>query len=425
MLDNFSNPMVLKFTFFLFTFLVSFTLSAKSNFVRAIFNKNASNQLTIAWNQMSGENVEFWFDTIKPNDLNFTYKQLIDKITVAKGMRTHFVRLSGLKPNTKYYFSIKDSEGFSRIYHVSTAPNSIDLPLSFIAGGDSRDRRDIRRKANLLVSKLYAHAVLFNGDFIGLDIEKQWIEWFEDWELSISSDGRITPLVVTRGNHEVTNKVLVDLFDVPHKKVFYNTTFGGTLVNLVSLNSEIYKFGSQKLFLRSTLKEHANYTWQIMQYHRPIRPHVGHKKEMETQYRNFVPLFEKHPNVRLALENDSHTCKTTWPIAQSKAPGSEEGFIRDDKKGITYVGEGCWGAPLRQPDDNKCWTRNSDAINQFNWIFVSKEKIEVRTVKYENVDQVESLSEETRFQMPNNIDLWNPSNGAVIEIFPIVKEPLK
>ena len=142
---------------------------------------------------------------------------------------------------------------------------------------------------------------------------------------------------------------------------------------------------------------------------------------MNTQYRNFVPLFEKYDNVRICLENDSHTCKTTWPIVRSNDLGSEEGFIRDDEKGIVYVGEGCWGAPLRQPDDNKCWTRDSEAINQFNWIFISKDKIEVRTVKYENAENVSSLTKETRFNMPENIDLWNPSNGAVIDIYPMKK----
>ena len=66
-------------------------------------------------------------------------------------------------------------------------------------------------------------------------------------------------------------------------------------------------------------------------------------------------------------------------------------FERNDQIGITYVGEGCWGAPLRKADDFKPWTRDAEAVNQFNWIFVSKEKIEVRTVLYENADEVEEL----------------------------------
>jgi acid phosphatase type 7 len=408
--------MILRIHLAAWLLILSTHILAETRFVRAVFNSDASKAITIIWDQKSGANQVLLYDTILPTDFNFRFSASVSVSRQAKGMNNQIVRLNGLNSNTRYYFCIKDSEGYSRIYHTSTTPGNPDSPLSFIAGGDSRDRRVVRQKANSLVPKLVAHAVLFNGDFIGIDIEKQWLDWFEDWELSTGEDGRITPLVVTRGNHEITNKVFVDLFDVPHKKVFYSTTFGGDLLHIVSLNSEIIKFGQQKIFLRSALKEHKDYIWQIAQYHRPIRSHVGHKKEMETQYRNFVPLFEKYPNLKLCLENDSHTCKTTWPIVSDKGLGSEEGFKRDDAKGIVYVGEGCWGAPLRAADDLKCWTRDAEAINQFNWIFVSKDKIEVRTVKYENAAVVGQLTEETRFTMPDNIDLWNPSNGAVVII---------
>ena len=185
-----------------------------------------------------------------------------------------------------------------------------------------------------------------------------------------------------------------------------------------ALNSEILKIGGQKVFLRNTLEEHKDFFWQLPQYHRPIRAHVSFKKEMQTQYRNFVPLFEQYRNVRLCLENDSHTTKITWPILSSKEKDADEGFKRNDEKGIVYAGEGCWGAPLRDADDCKSWTRDAGKVNQFNWIFISKEKIELRTVKYENVEKITSLTEATRFTIPEFIDLFGPKNGKLVEIFP-------
>ncbi|MFK7787092.1 MAG: FN3 domain-containing metallophosphoesterase family protein [Crocinitomicaceae bacterium] len=398
--------------------LASFNSLAHVNYVRVMFNSNASYEATIAWNQLSGENPSLQYGSVKPNEFNFSDSVSIETSNSAKSMNTHFARLTNLQPNQKYYFSIKDSEGYSVIYYFSTVPDIPTERLSFIAGGDSRDISETRRKGNKMVAKLKPHAVLFNGDFTGWDTAKQWLEWFDDWEHTIAEDGRVTPLVVTRGNHEKSNQVLVNLFNVPNKRVYYDVEFGGTLVNIISLNSEIYKIGRQKLFLRNSLKTHAHFNWQIPQYHRPIRAHVAHKKEMHTQYRNFVPLFEKYKNVRLCLENDSHTCKVTWPIIQSEGFGSEEGFIRNDSIGIVYAGEGCWGAPLRPANDTKCWTRNAEAVNQVNWIFVDQSKIEVRTVLYENVAEVAELKEETRFDMPTGIDLWTPSNGALVTVFP-------
>ena len=399
-------------------FFIFQNVSAKARFVRVTFGLNPSNEASIIWDQNRGEFLGLYIDTVDPSVNRFRTELKLSAKNVTRGMKNHIVRLKDLKPNTRYYFTIKDTEGFGRTYYFSTVSDSPNERFSFIAGGDSRDNRVVRQKADKLVAKLKAHAVLFNGDFTGIDIEKQWKEWFLDWENSIDMDGRITPLIVTRGNHEHSNKVLVALFDVPHKKVFYNTVFGGNLLNLVSLNSEIQKVGPQKIFLRNTLTEHTNFQWQIIKYHRPVRAHVASKKEMQTQYKNFVPLFEKHKNVRLCLENDSHTWKVTWPIVISKEADADEGFKRDDAQGIVYAGEGTWGAPLRPADDKKSWTRDADAINQFNWIFVSKEKIELRTVKYENEADVESLTEKNRFQMPKNIELYGPVNGTLVEIFP-------
>lgn len=398
--------------------LFSLNTSAKALFVRVTFGNNPSREASIIWDQNSGKFLGLYLDTIQPNKNQYRNRFELSKKNTARGMKNCIVRLKDLKPNTRYYFVIKDTEGYGRVYYFSTVSDSPNERFSFISGGDSRDNRVVRQKANKLVAKLKPHAVLFNGDFTGIDIEKQWKEWFLDWDNSIDSDGRITPLIVTRGNHEHSNKILVALFDVPHKKVFYNSVIGGTLLNIVSLNSEIQKVGPQKFFLRNTLSKHSSFQWQIIQYHRPVRAHVASKKEMQTQYKNFVPLFEKHKNVRLCLENDSHTWKVTWPIVSSKEADADEGFKRDDLNGIIYAGEGTWGAPLRAADDKKSWTRDAEAINQFNWIFVSKEKIELRTVKYENESEVEVLTEQNRFQMPRNIQLYGPVNGTLVEIFP-------
>ena len=403
----------------LITFLVLSTLSfSKTRFIRVIFNDDASTKASIIWDQVEGEFEGLYLDTIDPSINRFAHRYKLSSSNNMRGMNNKIIRLKDLIPNKTYYFILKDNTGLSQLYYFRTAPNRPEIPLTFIAGGDSRDNRPVRVKANKLVPKLYVTAVLFNGDFIGFDTKKDWIEWFLDWENTIARDGRITPMLVTRGNHELSNKVIYQLFDLPNRKLFYSTTFGGDLLHIVSLNSEILKIGRQKLFLRSALAKHKDYTWQIAQYHRPIRAHVKAKKEMETQYKNFVPLFEKYKNLPLCLENDSHTCKVTWPIVSSKSPESSEGFIRDDKNGIVYAGEGCWGAPLRAADDLKPWTRDAGSVNQFNWIFVSKEKIELRTVLYENEAEIISLNYQNRLTIPEGLKLFGPNNGTLIEIFP-------
>ena len=81
-----------------------------------------------------------------------------------------------------------------------------------------------------------------------------------------------------------------------------------------------------------------------------------------------------------------------------------------------YVGEGCWGAPLRINNDNKSWTRDSGKFNQIKWIFVSKSKIECRTLIVENSKDVKEVLNSNTFEIPENLKIWNPKNGAVVEI---------
>ncbi len=282
---------------------------------------------------------------------------------------------------------------------------------------DSRNNSTPRRNANLLVAKLRPHGVFFGGDMTDNGTNSQWIEWFNDWQLTIGSDGRMIPIVAARGNHESSNSILVNLFDVPSSEVYFALTFGGNLLRAYTLNTETSITGSQTSWLSSDLQNNSSVTWKMAQYHKPMRPHVSYKSEGNTQYSAWANLFYQH-GVKLVVECDAHTVKTTWPVKPSTGSGSDEGFVREDNAGTTYVGEGCWGAPLRTNDDNKAWTRASGRFNQFKWIFVDRNKIEVRTIKVDNASSVGTVSDSNPFAAPANLDIWNPAGGAVVTILP-------
>ncbi|WP_128755399.1 InlB B-repeat-containing protein, partial [Aquimarina sediminis] len=192
-------------------------------------------------------------------------------------------------------------------------------------------------------------------------------------------------------------------------------TFGNNLVRAYTLNTEISISGSQTSWLRNDLNANPNTIWKMAQYHKPMRPHVSGKREGNNQYNNWAQLFYDK-GVKLVVECDAHTVKTTWPVRPTTGSGNDEGFVRDNQNGTVYAGEGCWGAPLRSNDDNKTWTRNSARFNQFKWIFVDANKIELRTIRVDNASQVGQVSNNNVFQIPSGLDIWNPSNGSVVTI---------
>lgn len=404
--------------FFLLALLTITTQTfSKTDKYRLTLRDNPATSVVIGWNQVSGDNAHVYFGEVDNGTdwAKYSKNAKPDRAVYFAEMENKFVRLTNLTPNTSYYFVIKDSEGVSKRFWFKTAPNEPDSRMSFIAGGDSRNNPIPRRNANLLVSKLKPHAVLFGGDMTSSGTPEQWQEWFNDWQLTISEDGRMYPVIAARGNHEGNNEMINKLFDVPSEKIYYAITCGNDLVRVYVLNTEISIAGEQTNWLKADLAENRKMNWKIAQYHKPMRPHVSKKKEGNVQYMEWAKLFYDE-KVKLVVECDAHTVKTTWPVKPSTKSNSEEGFIRDNRKGTVYVGEGCWGAPLRPSDDAKSWTRDHGSFNQFKWIFMDKKEMEIRTIKVDNAEEVSSVTNENPFQIPENLDIWNPENGAVVKI---------
>ncbi|MGK0388414.1 MAG: hypothetical protein ACI94Y_001143 [Maribacter sp.] len=416
--------MRLYLLFFLLLSIIQLA-EAKTEKYRCMWREDPSTTMTIGWNQLNGTNPILYLDIENKGTEISTYatSHTVSRTVWYKKMNNHFVRLSKLQANTIYYFMIKDSNSESKVMSFRTLPNDDDSSLSIIAGGDSRNHRTHRQNANKMVAKLRPHLVMFGGDMTGSDGSSSWKKWMDDWQLTMGDDGRITPIIAARGNHERSNSSIYHLFDVPNPEIYYALTLGNNMVRSYTLNSLIAPGGHQRDWLENDLDKHKEVRWKMVQYHHPIRPHVSRKSEKPSQQKYWAPLFYEY-EVDLVVECDAHVVKTTYPVRPSRKKGSEEGFIRDDAKGTVYVGEGCWGAPLRRNDDNKKWTRASGSFNQFKWIFVDFEKIEVRTVKTYNPDVIPQLNDATRFYISDELDIWKPKTGDVVLIGITAKDDL-
>jgi hypothetical protein len=296
-----------------------------------------------------------------------------------------------------------------------TAPNSPESRLSFIAGGDSRNMREARVKANKLVGKLRPLGVLFGGDMSDNNTTMEWKEWFDDWQFTTTPEGRLTPILPCLGNHEEIPATLINLFDVEAPNLYYALNFGGSLLRVYTLNSFAAPGGDQKQWLKKDLENNDDALFKIAQYHLPMRPHTNGKESSQEEYIHWTPLFLKN-EIKLAIECDAHVAKYTYPLRPSTTADAIEGFVRDDNYGTVYIGEGGWGAPLRLANRNRSWTRNSESFNQFHWLWVDKNKIEIRTIKIDCADKVTASATKNPFEIPLNLDIWKPSNGDVVTI---------
>lgn len=386
--------------------------------IRLTWEKDPSTTMKIIWDAKSRKGIDqkLYFDVVDHgrNYRDYSQSRSLTSLVKFKGMYNATVHLEDLNPETKYFFVIKSSRGeISKRYWFETISDSPNSRLSIISGGDSRNNRTPRLAGNRLVAKLRPHFVLFGGDMTSWDTSSQWETWFSDWQETISADGRITPIVPARGNHERSNDSISNLFGT-NSGVYYGLSFGSNLLRTYTLNSESSISGDQYSWLKRDLEVNKNFTWKLAQYHRPMRPHVRKKKENDRIYQTWGQVFFNY-GVDLVTESDSHIVKTTYPVRPTTAPGHDEGFVVDNERGTVYVGEGCWGAPLRSNDDNKSWTKASASFNQFKLIHLDSKGLIARTVRVDNSNEVGTLTDATRFDLPSNLKLWEQ---GLVELSP-------
>lgn len=391
--------------------LITLSLYPATRRVRASYRTDPSTTISIGWDQYSGSSPVLYYGTVD-NGINWNLYtlQATPVLTTTEGeMNNTFVRLSGLTPNTIYYFVIKDSEGAGQRYSFQTISNNPTQPLSLICGGDTRSGIAVRVTGFKLVAKLRPQAVIFDGDFTDSGTAAELQSWFDDWNNTVATDGRITPIVVAEGNHETGVVNISNLFDTPNdgniENNYNSLPFGGTLLRVYSLNSNIPDLSAETAWLKGRLMSYGNSTtWNMPQYHFPIRPVASVKTNNQEEYNQWVPLFEQY-NVKLAQEADAHVFSMSWPIKSSTATGNDQGFVRDDVNGIVYFGEGGWGAPLYSADNPKSWTRGYESVNHFMVVHFYPNNVDIYTVRLENEPNVPALTDQNRMTIPTQLSL--------------------
>ena len=418
--------------------------------IRASWNADPATTMVVSWDQLDGENpVVKWDTTDHGRDASAYPNTLAPYKTVsAYDMNTQFAAFTGLAPNTMVYFVIQDSLNTSKRYCFLTAPDSPE-PFAYIAGGDTKSTGDAYlagQYSNQMVAKLRPLFVLFSGDYNSGDgtDANAWADWLTNWsEQTTTEDGRLIPIIAVHGNHENGDyEVLHKLFGTPETNGyvynFYALTFGGNLLKVFALNSELQNgdtyataFESMNQWLADELYASQDVTFKTCGYHKPLHPHTAGKAENPTLINAWANLFYTY-GMDISCDADSHMHKLTFPLAPCDDTDDTcfQDFKIDEENGTFYLGEGSWGASPRDHNDDKPWTLDSDSFNQFKWIHVypatgtQEAYLSIRTVitgkkncYYDNcaegetsgdtvsqVPDVESLTEENKYTaIPENI----------------------
>ena len=292
--------------------------------------------------------------------------------------------LTGLEPGTEYAFQVGE---FGRRYTFRTMPADIDeSPLVFATGGDTLAFRGMLENMNRTALQYDPDFIAWGGDLAYADgrpdylSQLRWQWWFDsNLHTLVTDEGRVVPILVAIGNHEVRGgyyrshddyeqtdlfrsgiaPYFYSLFAFPGQPGYAALDFGQYLT-LIALDTDHTNpvAGSQTEWLRETLSERREQevTHVLPFYHVPAYPsHRSYEGGTHSSIReHWVPLFEKY-GVQVALENHDHTYKRTHPIRKGEI---------DPDDGIVYMGDGAWGMITRTGDSQDEWYIDRFAAEQ-------------------------------------------------------------
>lgn len=270
----------------------------------------------------------------------------------------HVVELTGLTPATDYEFCF-ESDG--KVFKFRTMPKELSQPVRFVTGGDVYHEKRWMDQMTSLAARLDPAFVVFGGDLAyahgGTNEEQitRWFDYFASWKTNaVTPDGRLIPMLVTLGNHEVKGsyrkplanaRSFYTLFSSPGPQGYQCLDFGKYLSLLLLDSDHTHTIaGEQTIWLDQQLSKRRKVPHVVPVYHTPGYP--GFREDTGAQAKevraHWSPLFDKY-GVKLAFENHDHCFKRTHPLRANQI----------DPKGTIYLGDGAWGVALRKPDPTK------------------------------------------------------------------------
>jgi hypothetical protein len=203
---------------------------------------------------------------------------------------------------------------------------------------------------------------------------------FDLQDTLIAEDGRVIPILVAIGNHEVQGgfhhrhddyeqtdvwrerfaTYFYSLFAFPGQPG-YNVIDFGDYMSLIALDTFHTNpiEGEQTQWLERTLSQRVDVPHVFPFYHIPA---YGVSTSSGPMRRHVVPLFEKY-GVRIAFENHGHVYKRTHPI--------RDGKISED--GIVYVGDGAWGVNLK-PVRDRWYLAKAQSVHHFIVVTIHRDQ---------------------------------------------------
>lgn len=253
----------------------------------------------------------------------------------------HKYQITGLQPNTKYYYQVTATAG-GAVYGSGsfvTAPAASATAVKFLSYGDTRsdpasqEKVVARMRAAYAADPAFQSIVLHSGDWVGGDSESYWTsEWFVSGSTypNMHALQAEAPINGVRGNHEGNGVYYSKYFPYPYVANFYWSFDYGPAHIIVLDNYATYTAGSAQYNWLVNELSSTTKPWKIVTIHEPAWGAGTHADNTTTQTA-LQPLFVQY-GVDVVLTGHNHN------------------YARASVSNVQHVTNGGGGAPLYAVD---------------------------------------------------------------------------
>lgn len=351
----------------------------------------AESTMTVTWRMPETEKTSYirfgTTDTLE-NALRVEASAASMKSGINPSFSSFSAVLSGLKPDTEYYYSVGGTSGRSGVMSFKTA-GAKEESTSFIYMGDIQVVSDAEKEyaawGEMLGTAYEKNPGLAFG-LLGGDIVENGTKAGE-WEAFIKNASPVfskIPLMPTNGNHESNflsgkPELYTDMFTLPQngpegfKEEFYSFNRGSC--HIAVLNSWVFS-GEQKLsdaefskisqWIENDLSA-SSATWKIVVMHNPAYS-LASDKVSDAVRKNWAPLFEKC-GVSLVFCGHQHVYSRSYPMLAAEI---------DNDNGIVYI-MGNSGQKYYSSADERYSEKTIYQTSTYQLVSVSGDKLTVQT----------------------------------------------
>ena len=267
----------------------------------------------------------------------------------------HKVRLSGLKPETPYFYRVHTiaPDGTDLVSEDLTF-QTVVLPqtaYAFAVIGDTQKNKPVIEKLQEFAFTLRPNFEIHLGDVVDKGPDRaEWTNELLPASAPLISRVCLYPCI---GNHEENHSNYYRYFALPDPQCWYTYTYGNAQFFSLDTNKSVEPGSEQYRWLEEQLSQ-STATWKVAYHHHPIyssdEDDYGDTYKEKSIYgdprhRHLAALYDKY-NVDLVFSGHIHAYERTWPIRAGKI---------DMEHGTRYITAGGGGGGLESTSPTHTW----------------------------------------------------------------------